>query len=128
MFCPKCGAEADGKFCTHCGADLMGCSETNINEKSETIINNYYKNPEYNPEPEPRYKTSFPKRICPKCNSDHISYQTVVEKKNGGCLMVCLYIFLAFSVVGWIILIPMLLAKRTVTYAVCQSCGYRWNV
>ncbi len=69
-------------------------------------------------------------RMCPKCHNDNIQYQTVNEQKKTGCLMVLLYIILAISCIGWLILIPLLVRKKdqTVTYAVCQSCGYRWRI
>lgn len=69
-------------------------------------------------------------KICPKCHSDNISYQTVSESKGTGCLMICLYILLALTVLGLLIVIPLWLRKKTktVTYAVCQSCGHRWKV
>ena len=40
---------------------------------------------------------------------------------------VLLYILLFITILGWLILIPLLLRKKTetVTYAVCQSCGYQ---
>lgn len=69
-------------------------------------------------------------RICPKCHNSDIQYQTVTGSRSTGCLTVLLYIFLAISCIGWLILIPLLLRKKdcTVTYAVCQSCGYRWKI
>lgn len=69
-------------------------------------------------------------KICPKCHCDNISYQTVSESKNGGCLMILFYILLAVTICGLLVLIPLLLRKKTktVTYAVCQSCGHRWKV
>ena len=69
-------------------------------------------------------------RMCPKCHNDNIQYQTVNEQKKTGCLMVLLYIILAISCIGWLILIPLLTRKKdlVVTYAVCQSCGYRWRI
>lgn len=69
-------------------------------------------------------------KICPKCHNDNIQYQTVSESKNTGCLTVILYILLALTICGLLIVIPLLLRKKTetVTYAVCQSCGYRWKI
>lgn len=68
--------------------------------------------------------------MCPKCKSTNISYQTVSESKKTSCLTVLLYIVLACTVLGLLIVIPLLLRKKTetVTYAVCQDCGCRWKV
>ena len=70
------------------------------------------------------------RRACPKCNSQNLFYQTVSERKSTGCLTILLYIFLAVSVVGWVILIPLLLRNpyKNATYAVCQNCGHRFRV
>lgn len=69
-------------------------------------------------------------RICPKCNSENISYQTVTEPRKSGCLTVILYILLACTCFGLLIVIPLMLRKKTVTvtYAVCQNCGHRWKI
>lgn len=70
------------------------------------------------------------KKMCPKCKCDDISYQTVVESRSSGCLTVILYVILALTIFGLLIVIPLMLRKknRTVTYAVCQGCGNRWEV
>lgn len=67
---------------------------------------------------------------CKKCGCSDIQYQTVSESRGTGCLTICLYILLACTVLGLLIVIPLMLRKKTntVTYAVCQSCGYRWKV
>lgn len=45
MKCPNCGAEVTGNFCEYCGSEMpKEKSITNINNKSKTIINNYYTN------------------------------------------------------------------------------------
>lgn len=64
---------------------------------------------------------------CKKCGSTNLTYQTVTESKPTSCLTICLYICLAISVLGWLILIPLILRKKTqtVTYIVCQNCGFR---
>lgn len=68
--------------------------------------------------------------VCPKCNSENVELQVVEVKKKAGFFLICWYIILAISVLGWLILIPVLLRKRTktVTYAVCKDCGKRWEV
>lgn len=67
---------------------------------------------------------------CPHCQGTNIQYQTVTESRKAGCLTVLLYILLACTVLGLLIVIPLLLRKKTetVTYAVCQDCGKRWRV
>lgn len=67
---------------------------------------------------------------CPKCGGTNITYQTVSEGRKTGCLTIFLYILLACTLLGLLIVIPILLRKKTetVTYAVCQDCGHRWKV
>lgn len=68
--------------------------------------------------------------VCPKCNGENVQTQVVAETKKTGCLTICWYIFLACTILGLFILIPILMRKntKTVTYAVCQDCGHRWKV
>lgn len=68
--------------------------------------------------------------ICPNCRCEDVDIRVVEERKSGGCFMVLLYIILAITILGWLILIPLILSKktRTVTYAVCKKCGRRWEV
>lgn len=71
------------------------------------------------------------KRICSKCHSDNIQYQTLTEKKPMGCGTLLWYFFLFVTLIGWFILIPLFFSNKrqeTVTYAVCQNCGHRWKV
>ena len=67
---------------------------------------------------------------CKKCGSDNISYQTVTESRKTGCLTILIYLILAISVLGWVVLIPLLLRRKNeaLTYAVCQNCGNRWKI
>lgn len=70
------------------------------------------------------------RRACPKCRGTNISYQTVTESRPTGCGTILLYVVLALTVFGLLIVIPLMLRKktRTVTYAVCQDCGHRWVI
>lgn len=67
--------------------------------------------------------------VCPKCNSTNVIVSAVAEKKKRGCIMSCFWILLAICTLGAIIWIPLLTRKgsKTVTYAICQSCGKRWK-
>ncbi len=67
---------------------------------------------------------------CPKCKSENVSISTVTENKKVGCETIILYILLAITILGWLVLIPILLRKKTETktYAVCQNCGHRWEI
>jgi len=69
-------------------------------------------------------------RVCKKCHSENITYQTVTESRKTGCFTIILYILLACTILGLLIVVPLMLRKKTetVTYAVCQDCGHRWRV
>ena len=119
MYCIKCGKQIkdDSNFCTVCG------TRTNRRPPAAPIAP---------PRPviiqaQPQIPSSRP---CPRCNGRYVQFQTVSEAARAGCMKVVLYIFLAITILGWLILIPLLLRKKTraVTYGVCQSCGYRWRV
>ncbi|HCA30634.1 MAG TPA: hypothetical protein DEP23_14305 [Ruminococcaceae bacterium] len=68
--------------------------------------------------------------VCPKCHSTDVIVQAVAEEKKRGCLMSTLWVILAIVTVGIILLFIPLLKKgsKTRTYAVCQTCGYKWRV
>ncbi len=67
---------------------------------------------------------------CPKCGSENVNVQAVAEQKKRGCLMSLVWIILTIFTLGAVIWIPLLMKKgsKTRTYAICQSCGYRWKV
>lgn len=64
--------------------------------------------------------------ICPRCGSI-MTIQTVSESRNAGCLTIAFYVFLALTIFGLLIIIPLMLRKKTVltSYSVCQCCGYK---
>lgn len=68
--------------------------------------------------------------MCPKCKSENVDIQVIEERKKTGFITIIWYIILACTVLGLLILIPLLLRKktRTVTYAVCKDCGKRWEI
>ena len=68
--------------------------------------------------------------ICKNCGSDKVDIQMVAEKKGTGCLMIIIYIILFITLIGWLILIPIILSSKSKTkkYAICQNCGNSWHL
>lgn len=103
-FCHNCGAELPSGvgYCPGCGAAVNVGRSISVSER---------------------------RRICPKCGGA-MTIQTVAESKKAGCFTVLLYILLTVTILGILIVIVLVLRKKTetVTYAVCQSCGYRERV
>lgn len=117
MYCKNCGKQLEdgAKFCSMCGTRTDNNAPAASPARPIVV------------QAQPQVANSRP---CPRCNARNVQFQTVAEAKKTGCMTVLLYIFLAISVLGWLILIPLLLRKKTktVTYGICQSCGYRWKV
>jgi hypothetical protein len=68
---------------------------------------------------------------CPNCGSDRVNVQAVAENKKRGLLMSILWILLSFITIGIFLLIAVALTKKGSkirTWALCQNCGYRWEV
>lgn len=67
---------------------------------------------------------------CSRCGSDDIQYQTVTESRKTGFWTIVFYIALAITLIGLLVVIPLALRRKTetVTYAVCQNCGNRWEI
>lgn len=65
-------------------------------------------------------------RKCPRCGGA-MTVQMVSEPNKAGCFTYLLYILLAITILGLLILIPLLLRNKTknATYAICQNCGYK---
>ncbi len=65
-------------------------------------------------------------RYCPRCGGI-MTVQTISEARKSGCGTILLYIILALTIFGLLIVIPLMLRRKTetVTYAVCQNCGYK---
>ena len=140
MYCKHCGKEiaVTAKFCDGCGqkndsyseqeqivveSPKYGCSECGAPITSGqrqcsscgALMNG---------------KSGNGRRMCPKCKSHNIKYQTVSESVPTGCFTVIIYILLAITIFGLLIVIPLMLRKKTeaVTYAVCQDCGHKWRI
>ncbi len=109
LYCDNCGTQLKSgvKFCSTCGQKVA-----NASAPASTI------------------NTSISSRKCPRCSSHNITYQTVTEARKSGCGTILLYLILALTVFGLLIVIPLMLRKKTdtITYAVCQNCGNRWSI
>lgn len=67
------------------------------------------------------------KYACPKCGGP-VQLQAVSEMKKRGCMAILIYlVLLCIPIIGWIALFMLLRGRKseTVTYAVCQRCGFR---
>ena len=120
MYCKNCGKQLiDGaNFCPSCGTRTDGqAPAASPARPARPIV----------VQAQPQVSSARP---CPRCKGRFVQFQTVAEAKKTGCMTILFYIILAVSILGWLILIPLLLRKKTttVTYGICQSCGYRWRV
>lgn len=69
--------------------------------------------------------------ICKRCGSNNVQISVVPELKKRGFLSTLFLIFLLFiPIFGWIALFIIIRGRKskTVTYAVCQTCGKRFKV
>lgn len=109
LYCENCGAQISpgAKFCSTCGQKIP-------DSPTPVVVSN----------------TNAGDRNCPRCSSHNVTYQTVTEARKSGCGTILLYVILALTVFGLLIVIPLMLRKKTetVTYAVCQNCGNRWRI
>lgn len=84
--------------------------------------------PQVQPEPKPtvnRQKRK-PGTRCPRCGG-RMTMQMVTESRKSGCGTILLYVILALTVFGLLIVIPLALRRKTetVTYSVCEDCGFK---
>ncbi|MCR5523899.1 MAG: zinc-ribbon domain-containing protein [Clostridia bacterium] len=107
-YCTICGFQLseDDRFCPVCGAPK---DDKPMQPVSRSKNNNHIHDT----------------LICPKCSGQMV-VQAVSEQKKTGCLTTLLYILLACTGIGLLIVIFVLLRKKakTESYAVCQKCGY----
>lgn len=84
------------------------------------------RNPLTEVKPQQTYSTATPQRKCPKCGGN-MSVQVVSESRKMGCGTILLYLILALTVFGILIVIPLMLRAKTktTTYAVCNNCGHK---
>ena len=110
--CINCGEGIDhsAKFCSSCGHATT--------QKQHTILSSQ------------NNRRPYYARNCARCGNQDISYETVVESNQAGCMVYFLYFILALTLFGLLIVIPLMLRPKTktITYAVCQNCGRRWRV
>lgn len=76
--------------------------------------------------------------VCPKCQSNNVSFQviqtgSVTNTKNKGCLFAIGRLFLILCTCGlWLIFGKKKEKSKTTIHnqkiAVCQNCGYQWDV
>ena len=145
MQCKNCGAEHKDNFCPACGneTDLsVNIAQTAVQQQAQLqqqqiALQNQQQLDMQRQQLEMQQqqlnlqKRDFDDRMtCPRCGSHNVQVQLTEKQKKRGCLMSILWIFLALSIVGLIILIPLLTKKgsKTLTWAVCQKCGLRWRV
>lgn len=68
--------------------------------------------------------------VCPRCGSDDIAVSTHQETKSAGCFTMLFYILLALTILGLLIVIPLMLRSKgkLVTICICRNCGYKWRI
>lgn len=123
-YCHKCGSKvyAGMKFCNKCGTDIRDLFHEHANETNTDHSND--EQPHTTPE---RFEGKY--LSCQRCGGP-VVVQTVSESRDDGCMMMLLYILLAVTILGLLIVIPLALRKKTElhTYATCQRCGYRYQI
>jgi len=71
---------------------------------------------------------------CKKCESTNVTIQSeqTIKTKHRGIIGWTLWLLLAVCTGGLIIIIPLLTNSKVKTknkqVAICQDCGYKWNV
>lgn len=115
--CPKCQIATDGDFCGRCGINIH-----------TGVPNTQRPNPVAAGLPS---AGAGPRMVCPRCGGDDISISSFSQEVGAGCFTILLYIVLAVTIVGWIILIPILMRKKKSiiqSACVCRRCGHQWKM
>lgn len=140
-YCQNCGKPIDGRFCTNCGTDSQ---QQAIPQTATPSVQKGWGYPQpYTPPQPPTYQTSKTVTIiqqqpsgsrsglhCPRCHSTNIDSSVFAQPQKTGCLMVIIYIILACTIVGWLVLIPLIAGNsrsKQVTAFVCKNCGHTWR-
>lgn len=109
LYCHNCGVQLSpgSKFCSSCGQKISDAPAAVETAATNTSI-----------------------QRCPRCSSHNIAFHTVTESRKAGFGTILLYVILALTIFGLLIVIPLMLRKKTetVTYAVCQNCGNQWRI
>lgn len=91
MNCPNCGQEAEGKFCTNCGASLSNVNpadtlnEENNYPKATEINNNYNPNEQqqqYNQNNTPQYTDNYNQANYNQANYNQANYNQANYNQN----------------------------------------------
>ena len=133
MYCTHCGnPNAPGThFCTTCGHPLLDFAPASSPvSRPLPLAPPAAQTPAPSVDLLPRVQPLY-SPACPFCGCPDIAYQTYTAPEKTGCGTIFLYILLAISILGWLILIPLLLrTPKTVlhTCAVCRNCGRTWVV
>lgn len=141
MYCKYCGKQIadDAKFCDGCGKPIENVEQVHVEEQKKEIrrcpkcgdiVHQYAQMCKNCGTDLTKTNIRTNKQNCPKCKSCKISYQTVTESKGTGLFTIILYIILAMTILGLLVVVPLMLRKKTetITYAVCQDCGHKWRI
>lgn len=133
MKCSRCGTEFSGNFCPECGTPAVSAQFNGGVQESQAQQQIAMQEEQLRIQREQlamQRNAEQEKMVCPRCHSNSVVVQAVAEQKKRGCFMSALWVLLAIFTVGLILWVPLLTRKgsKTRTYAICQTCGFRWRV